>query len=264
MFPAVDFDIVTVTTSYPGAPAEDVEKFITIPIEKELKGWIKKMKRRPSIINRTTARVQGRINRIVPEKIHQIFTSAIKQMTRAVVFGAGFTTRKPEKGRSLELVEAVVQERIRFYRSTAAAEGAVTGAGGFIWGLADFPLWLTLKMKMMYEIAAQYGFDTKDYKERIFILHIFQLTFSNQQHRNDIFRIIQGWDKQQHNLPDDIHQFDWRTFQIQYRDYIDLVKLLQMIPGFGAAVGLVVNHRLTTKLGKYAMNAYRLRLSQKV
>jgi len=38
MFPAVDFDVVTVTTLYPGAPAEDVEKFVTIPIEKELKG----------------------------------------------------------------------------------------------------------------------------------------------------------------------------------------------------------------------------------
>ena len=38
MFPSVDFDIVTVSTSYPGAPAEDVEKFVTIPIEKELKG----------------------------------------------------------------------------------------------------------------------------------------------------------------------------------------------------------------------------------
>jgi len=38
MFPAVDFDIVTITTSYAGAPAEDVEKYVTIPIEKELKG----------------------------------------------------------------------------------------------------------------------------------------------------------------------------------------------------------------------------------
>ena len=233
-------------------------------IDKELKSWIKKMRRRPSIIDRTRATVQGKINRIIPEKIHQIFTSAIKQMTRAVVFGAGFTTRKPSQGRSLELVEAVVKERIKFYRSTAAAEGALTGAGGFLWGLADFPLWLTLKMKMMYEIAAHYGFDTKDYKERIFILHIFQLTFSNQQHRNAVFKIIRRWEEEQHTLPDDIHQFDWRTFQIQYRDYIDLVKLLQMIPGFGAAVGLVVNHRLTTKLGKYTMNAYRLRLAGKV
>lgn len=37
-FPQVDYDIVTITTIYPGAPAEDVEKFVTIPIEKEIKG----------------------------------------------------------------------------------------------------------------------------------------------------------------------------------------------------------------------------------
>ena len=37
-FPPVDFDTVTVTTVYPGAPAEDVEKLVTVPIEKELKG----------------------------------------------------------------------------------------------------------------------------------------------------------------------------------------------------------------------------------
>lgn len=38
MFPVVDYDVVTVTTAYPGAPAGDVERFVTIPIEKELKG----------------------------------------------------------------------------------------------------------------------------------------------------------------------------------------------------------------------------------
>nr|CAI78512.1 heavy metal efflux pump [uncultured bacterium] len=37
-FPRVDFDIVTITTVYPGAPAEDVEKLVTVPLEKELKG----------------------------------------------------------------------------------------------------------------------------------------------------------------------------------------------------------------------------------
>lgn len=36
-FPEVSYDIVTVTTLWPGAPTEDVEKFITIPIEKEVK-----------------------------------------------------------------------------------------------------------------------------------------------------------------------------------------------------------------------------------
>ncbi len=37
-FPQVEFDVVTITTAYPGAPAEDVEKLVTTPIEKELKG----------------------------------------------------------------------------------------------------------------------------------------------------------------------------------------------------------------------------------
>lgn len=37
VFPNVPFDIVTVSVSYPGATAEDVEKLITSPIEKELK-----------------------------------------------------------------------------------------------------------------------------------------------------------------------------------------------------------------------------------
>ncbi|MCK5179771.1 MAG: efflux RND transporter permease subunit, partial [Candidatus Omnitrophica bacterium] len=37
-FPQVDYDVATITTIYPGAPTEDVEKFVTIPIEKEIKG----------------------------------------------------------------------------------------------------------------------------------------------------------------------------------------------------------------------------------
>lgn len=36
-FPPVDYDTVTVTTIWPGAPTEDVEKFITIALEKEIK-----------------------------------------------------------------------------------------------------------------------------------------------------------------------------------------------------------------------------------
>ena len=36
-FPDVSFDTVTVRTVYPGAPAEDIEKLVTIPLEKEIK-----------------------------------------------------------------------------------------------------------------------------------------------------------------------------------------------------------------------------------
>ena len=63
-------------------------------------------------------------------------------------------------------------------------------------------------------------------------------------------------------MPEDIHQFDWRNFQQEYRDYIDLSKLLQLIPGIGAITGAYVNHRLTNKLGVTALNAYRMRISK--
>ncbi|MFH1782746.1 MAG: efflux RND transporter permease subunit, partial [Candidatus Omnitrophota bacterium] len=37
VFPNVDFEIVSITTAYPGATPLDIEKLITVPIEKELK-----------------------------------------------------------------------------------------------------------------------------------------------------------------------------------------------------------------------------------
>ncbi|MEQ8627236.1 EcsC family protein [Ekhidna sp.] len=225
----------------------------------ELGQWKHVMRRKPSFFNKTTKKFQKKINQIIPEKVHRAITKAIKEITRGVIFGSGFTTKKRREVPSLEEIESKVKERINFYSSSAAVEGAATGFGGFLLSLADFPLWLTLKMKMLFEIASRYGYDTKDYKERVYILYIFQLTFSSQQHRNMIFEKMENWTITKDQLPDDLHAFDWRTFQLEYRDYIDLVKLLQLIPGVGAIAGAFVNHKLTNKLGKTAMNAYRMR-----
>jgi hypothetical protein len=228
-------------------------------IAADLDRWKKRMQRKPGLTGRLAKVLQTRINKVIPEKIHRVITSAIKQMTRSVCFGAKFTTSGPLMTESLEERERKVSERIKFYRNTAAAEGAITGAGGILLGLADFPIWLGLKMKMLFELAALYGHDVRDYKERIYLLYIFELTFSSQSHRNTIYTVIENWDTFQHELPADIHDFDWRIFQQEYRDYIDLAKLLQLVPGIGAPVGALVNHRLTNKLGETAMNAYRMR-----
>jgi hypothetical protein len=109
---------------------------------------------------------------------------------------------------------------------------------------------------MLLEIAAAYGHDVKDPGERIFILHIFQLAFSSQQHRNVVYQIILKWINDTEVRSE---QPDWRKFQQEYRDYIDLAKLIQLIPGIGAVVGAYVNHKLTQQLGDTAMNAYRVR-----
>jgi hypothetical protein len=231
-------------------------------VEQELTKWKNDMQQSPSMLNALSKRMQKKVNSFIPEKVHKAITAAIKQMTRAVLFGAQATSAMPPQGINLQVREHLVLERIKFYRNTAAAEGAITGAGGFLLGLADFPIWMTIKMKMLFEIASLYGFDVKDYKERVYILHIFQLAFSSQSHRNDIFKIVENWNEVKESMPSDINEFDWRHFQQEYRDYIDIAKLLQLVPGIGAVVGAYVNHRLTEKLGVTAMNAYRMRMSE--
>jgi len=226
----------------------------------DLQSWQKRMLKKPSLINRTTKKLQDKLNNLIPEKVHRGITKAIKGMVRAVLFGAKYTTKRAIKNQSFEAREAVVQEKINFYKKAAAAEGGITGAGGILLSFVDFPVLLGIKIKLLYEIAAQYGYSVKDYKERLYILYIFQLAFCSPKARREIFLKMSNWKEYSNELPDDIHQFDWRTFQTEYRDYIDLAKLGQMIPIVGAPIGAIVNYKLIEKLGITAMNAYRMRI----
>lgn len=230
-----------------------------LQVFRQVSVWQRAMLRNPGYFNRQAKKWQDKINRIIPEKVHKAITTAIKQMFRLVLLGSKMTSPAVRTEGSLELREAIVLEKIKFYKNTAAAEGGITGAGGILLGLADFPLLLGIKIKLLFEIAAVYGFDTKDYKERLYLLYIFQLAFCSDQRRKEVFLTLQDWDNMSRSLPADIHDFDWRTFQQEYRDYIDLAKMAQLVPVIGAPVGAIVNFRLINKLGRTAMNAYRLR-----
>jgi len=226
----------------------------------ELDFWKFKTFQKSSLLNKVTDHVQKKINSYIPNKVHQAITSAIKQMVKTVLFGSKITTSKPVYHLTLMHREALVKQKINNYKKTGAAEGGITGAGGFLMSVADFPLLLSIKMKMLFDIAAIYGYDVRDYRERLFILHIFQLAFSNKEETRNVFIKMQNWDSQSHLLPKNIDEFDWLTFQQQYRDYIDLAKLAQMLPFVGAVVGAVANYKLIEKLGKTAVMSYRMRL----
>lgn len=226
----------------------------------ELAAWQKEMLRKPSLLNKFSKKVQSKINGWIPEKVHKAITATIREMIRGVLFGARHTTADALKDAAVEVREAAVRQWIDFYRNTAAIEGGITGAGGILLGLADFPILLAIKIKLLFEIASLYGYNVDDYKERIYILHIFELAFSSHEHRRNVFLKMVDWEEKAKELPDDINQFDWRNFQQEYRDYIDLAKMAQLVPVIGAPVGAVVNYRLIKKLGHTAMNAYRMRM----
>ena len=227
---------------------------------KELENWKSKMRKKPSIISKASKGLQNKFNNVIPEKYHKMLTSAIKNMIKFVLLGSEIATKPPYGILDLEEKESLVKEKILTYKRTAMIEGAGTGAGGFVMSLADFPLLLSIKIKLLYDVASIYGFDVRDYKERLYILHIFELAFSSQENINKVFSKMERWEEYSSSLPNDINYFDWRKFQQEYRDYIDIAKLMQMLPAIGALVGAYVNSKLLDKLGETAINSYRMRL----
>ena len=228
--------------------------------EKQLKKWKEKCYKKPSLIDKTAKEAQNKVNELLPKKYHQMMTEAIKNMTRIVLAGSKYTTGRPHENLLLIERDDFLKEKTKSYSKVAMIEGAGTGAGGIFLGIADFPLLLSIKIKFLYEIAAIYGFDTADYRERLYILHIFQLAFSSKEKTKEVLVHMENWDDYVKILPQDLGEFDWKTFQQEYRDYIDLAKLLQLVPGIGAIVGAYVNAKFINRLSLTAMYAYHMRI----
>lgn len=223
----------------------------------EVLEWKRRLLKKPGMLQRISKKAQTKINEKIPEKAQKIITDAVKNMVRATLFGSKITT-KPIRFNdgSLEERDRLLIEKIDVYRKTATVEGAGTGAGGILLGLADFPLLLSIKIKFLFEAASIYGFDTREYEERLFILHVFQLAFSSREKRKETMEIIENWEAKKK----EIMELDWEEFQQEYRDFIDFVKMLQLIPGFGAVVGAYANYNLMDNLGETAKNCYRMRI----
>ena len=223
----------------------------------EVQAWRLKIMKRSGMFNKLSKQAQNKINSWIPEKVHGIVTDSIKHMVKATLVGSNWTTKKQLAiTGGLAERDELLREKHTSYRKTAVIEGAGTGAGGILLGAADFPLLLTIKMKFLFEAAAVYGFDTRKYEERLFLLHIFQLAFSSEDKRRETLFIVENWENQKDKLVD----MDWRVFQQEYRDHIDLIKMFQLIPGFGAIVCAYANYNLMDQLAETAMNAYRMRV----
>lgn len=228
-----------------------------VQVHDEVVIWKRKICKRPKMVQRLTKQAQMRINEKIPDKAHEIITDGIKSFVKMTLTGSEMTTRKNYGvDLTLEGRDRLLDEKLSVYRRTAVLEGAGTGAAGLLVGLADFPLLLSIKMKFLFEAASVYGYDTKKYEERIFILQVFQLAFSSPEVRKETLDLIENWEERKALLID----LDWREFQQEYRDHIDFVKILQLVPGIGAVVGALANYNLLDQLGETAKNCYRLRL----
>jgi len=218
--------------------------------------WKKKLLKKTGAIERLSRQTQLKMNSYIPNKVHTGITASIRYFIEAILTGSGYIAKEKEvRMLTFRQKEEWVEEKIDAYRKTAVIEGIGTGAGGLLIGLTDFPLLLSIKMKLLFEISGLYGYDAKNYEERLFILYIFHISFSSNETKMKNLPLIERW-----NHSEKHPELDWYAVQQEYRDYVDLVKMLQLVPGIGAAVGAYANHNLLLQLGETAQNCFRLRM----
>jgi hypothetical protein len=243
-------------------PADLITVVDETTVRAEVEAWRAKVLKRPGLWDRATRGTQERINRIVPERVHAVITAGVEAMTKGILFGSDLIQTRPRAEGSLAARELRARAMIKVYRNTAGVEGGVAGAGGFVLAAADFPALMAIKVRMLGDVVGAYGWggdpNGDSGRERLFVLHIFHLAFASAKRRPEALAELERWIDGV-DQPQAIADYDWRGFQIEYRDYIDLVKMAQLIPVVGAPIGAVVNWRLVDRLGETAMMACRMR-----
>ncbi|MBX9616914.1 MAG: EcsC family protein [Caulobacteraceae bacterium] len=227
-------------------------------VRAELEAWRARVLKRPGLWDKATRGTQDRINRIIPERVHAAITTGVEAMTKGILFGSDLLKAKPARDGTLAARELRARASIETWRNTASVEGGVADAGGFVLAAVDFPALMAIKVRLLGEIVAAYGWGDGSVRERLFVLHIFHLAFASARRRPGALAELERWIAGT-GQPEAITDYDWRGFQIEYRDYIDLAKMAQLIPVVGAPIGAAVNWRLVEQLGETAIMACRMR-----
>ncbi len=232
-------------------------------VRNEIDAWELQFFKPPGWLERASKTIGQRINDLIPPKVHNVITTTIKSIVRTALFGAEYTPQRAvQHTLTLDLADQEAKRLLSFYQKVATAEGAGTGAGGIMLSVVDFPALIAIKMKFLFELAHVYGYDTKHFSERVFILKVFQMAFSGSKERARLLNAIKHWESEKTQWSSDgeyAKTMDWETFQKEYRDSIDFRKMLQMVPGIGAVAGAWANYTILEELGEAAVNAYRLR-----
>ncbi|MBH5317712.1 EcsC family protein [Paenibacillus sp. GSMTC-2017] len=229
----------------------------------ELKDWENSFYKTPGMLEKASKKVGNKINSIIPDQVQNTITGTVKVIVRSTLFGAEYTPKRTiESSLTLEQSDELAKQVISTYQKIATAEGAGTGAGGILLSVVDFPALIAIKMKMLFELAHVYGYSTNVFSERIFILTLFQLTYSENMRRRQILKRIREWNNEKLQWSSDsayYKELNWENFQKEYRDAIDFRKMLTLVPGIGAVAGAWANYSIVEELGKFAINSFRTR-----
>lgn len=215
-----------------------------------------------------TKGLQQKFDGLIPKQVHQSLATALEKGIKAFIKGLNLIPKQQMVNVEVkndddlkELTEAA-EKIVLYYKRIASAEGAGTGFGGLISSAIDFPALISIKLKMLQELATLFGYRLENVEERLFVLKVMQLQFSGKECRQKIWQEIKAWEQDDHPEISSWEEYDWEEFYIEYKQSIELRKLFQLIPGFGAIVGAWANYTFLEDLGQTAIRCYQLRFLQ--
>ena len=197
-------------------------------VQREIADWEHKMFKPPGWLEKTSKTIGNRINHLIPRRctasLRQPYDRScahrcsVRNIRLTVRFSILWNWRMPIKKRKSCLP---CTRKLRLPKALERCWRHYVQHGGFSSINCD-------QNEILFELSHVYGYDTKHFSERVFILKVFQMTFSGQENRARLLHSIKHWhmEKEQWLSDADYAQnMDWETFQIEYRDAMDFRKI---------------------------------------
>jgi hypothetical protein len=142
--------------------------------------------------------------------------------------------------------------------SFSVLEGSVLGVLGI--GLPDIPLFISLIIKTINEVALSYGFDYNTTEEKAYVLLLIRGALSKAEQQKEVNKEIDSFsDKIDHQIISDIDLEEHMKLTAKVlSDTLLTAKFIQGIPLAGA-VGGIVNYTVIQKIGRYSKLKYKKR-----
>lgn len=142
--------------------------------------------------------------------------------------------------------------------SISVIEGGVLGAFGI--GLPDIPLFLSLVMKSVYEIALSYGYHYETEEEKAYVLLLICTAMTKQERQKEFYQKLENLGESiDYNMIPEINLEEHiKTTAGVLSESLLTAKFIQGIPLVGA-VGGIVNYNIIRKISKFAGVKYKKR-----
>lgn len=173
-----------------------------------------------------------------------------------------YSLNKRMTRKSLKLIDSQGKKSKLINSTISTVEGVGLGLLGI--GIPDIPVFISMILKTVYEIALSYGFNYENEEEKIYILNLINVALSSEEEKqiyneklNNIEnKIILGLDIE-NILDEEIKE----TSKVLSNSLL-VAKFIQGLPIVGV-IGGVTNYQFISKVSKYARIRYKKRYLKK-